>query len=319
MQFLFTDIRAFRDYMRAERGLAPNTLLAYSADLKRYAAWVELSKLPDVYAPTLTDLSRYLGYLFELELSATSIARHLASLRMFYKYLRLEEKTHATAPELLASPKLWERIPLVLSPAAVNKLLAAPRLGEKFYWRDKALLETLYATGCRASEVVGLRVQDVHLDEGFVKCQGKGSRQRVVPIGRPAVAALRAYLGHANPLAPDDPPRKGSEFVFVTQAGRPVSRILLWAIVKKYCRRSGVSHAASPHTLRHSFATHLLAGGADLRSVQELLGHASIATTQHYTHVDTARLRAIHAKFHPRHGAPPGPPDVGTATPPPRS
>ena len=296
---LAADVLAFRDYLRAERGLALNTLLAYTHDLERFAGWAA-DAVPDPYKPTLGDLGRYIGFLHDLDLSAPTVARHLASLRTFYRYLRLEEKADATAPDLLASPKLWDRIPTVLSPAAVDKLLAAPRPGDKTFWRDKALLETLYATGCRASEVVGLRVHDVHLDAAFVKCHGKGSRERVVPLGRPAVAALANYLGTGRACVSPGTPPAGAEFVFVAKSGRPVTRIQLWAVVKKYCRRSGLTKAASPHTLRHSFATHLLAGGADLRSVQELLGHASIRTTQHYTHVDGSRLRAIHAKFHPR-------------------
>jgi integrase/recombinase XerD len=175
-------------------------------------------------------------------------------------------------------------------------LLKAPQPGDRFFLRDRAILETLYATGCRASEVVGLKMQDVYLDAGFLKCFGKGSKQRVVPLGRPAVAALRAYLADGRTAKPTD----GPEFVFVSKSGRPLDRIFLWGLVKKYCKRAGLPATTSPHTLRHSFATHVLAGGADLRSVQEMLGHASISTTQHYTHVDRDRLKAIHKQFHPR-------------------
>jgi integrase/recombinase XerD len=180
----------------------------------------------------------------------------------------------------------------------VEKLLAAPQPQERFYLRDRALLETLYATGSRASEVVGLKLADVFLDSAFCKCVGKGSKQRVVPLGKPAIAALQAYLTTLRPrlikASPD------AAHVFVSRGGRALTREMLWHLVKKYALRAGLNRKVSPHTLRHSFATHLLAGGSDLRTVQELLGHASIRTTQHYTHVDRDRLRAIHRKFHPR-------------------
>ena len=188
----------------------------------------------------------------------------------------------------------------MLSPESVEKLLAAPQPADRYYLRNRALLETLYATGSRASEVVGLTLTDLYLESAFCKCLGKGSKQRLVPLGRPAVNALRAYLDGLRPrlvaAAPEAP------WVFVSRGGRALSREMLWVLVKKYVRRAGVSGKVSPHTLRHSFATHLLAGGADLRTVQEMLGHASIQTTQIYTHVDRDRLKAIHRQFHPRGG-----------------
>jgi integrase/recombinase XerD len=188
----------------------------------------------------------------------------------------------------------------VLSPDNVDRLLASPLPADRFFHRDRALLETLYATGSRASEVVGLKLADLHLDSAFCKCFGKGSKQRVVPLGRSAVAALRNYLEVQRPrLVP-----AGSDvpWVFVSRGGKQLTREMLWVLVKKYVRRAGLNPKVSPHTLRHSFATHLLAGGADLRTVQELLGHANIRTTQQYTHVDRDRLRAIHRRFHPRGG-----------------
>lgn len=216
---------------------------------------------------------------------------------MFYRYLRLEEKVDRNAVELLSSPKLWERIPQVLSPESVEKLLSSPRPKERFYWRDRAMLETLYATGSRASEVTGLKLPDLHLQSRFLKCQGKGGKQRIVPLGQPAALALGEYLERQRPTLV----RAGDGgWVFVSRAGRALTREMLWILVKKYARRAGLNGRVSPHTLRHSFATHLLSGGADLRTVQELLGHASIRTTQIYTHVDRDRLQAIHRQFHPR-------------------
>jgi integrase/recombinase XerD len=297
---LVEDVKAFGHYLRAERGLAGNTLLAYGRDLERFAGWLAGGGLSSYLAPSLRDLSHYLEFLRGEGLAPPSIARHLVALKMFYRFLRLEERTSESTVELLSSPALWERIPQVLSPESVTKLLAAPQPGERFFLRDQALLETLYATGSRASEVVGLQVADLHLDGGYCKCVGKGSKQRIVPLGRPAVNALRTYLEKLRPrlvrTAPDAP------WVFVSRGGKALTREMLWILVKKYVRRAGLNAKASPHTLRHSFATHLLAGGADLRTVQELLGHANIRTTQHYTHVDRDRLRAIHRQFHPRGG-----------------
>ena len=292
---LQSDLGAFRHYLRSERGMADNTVQAYGRDLERFANWAALIRFTGYSKPSLKDLARYVAFLHDEKLAPPSIARHLVSLKMFYRFLKMEERADASAVDLLGSPKLWERIPQVLSPTAVDELLQSPQPGDRFYLRDKAILETLYATGCRASEVVSLKLADLYLDSAFCKCLGKGSKQRVVPLGRPAIAALRAYLA-----GPSDVLIRDRANVFVSKSGRPLSRIFLWALVKKYCQRAGLSRKASPHTLRHSFATHVLAGGADLRTVQELLGHASIQTTQHYTHVDRDRLKAIHKQFHPR-------------------
>lgn len=292
------DITAFRHYLQAERGMAVNTVLAYNRDLDRFAGWVAGGGLGDYLKPSIRDLGHYLGFLRDEKLAPPSVARHLVALKMFYRFLRLEDRSDPSAVELLSSPALWERIPQVLSPESVEKLLAVPQPSDRFYLRDRALLETLYATGSRASEVVGLQMHDLHLDARFCKCVGKGSKQRVVPLGRPAIEAVTEYLNEQRPrliqAAPDAP------WVFVSRGGRALTREMLWVLVKKYVQRAGLNARVSPHTLRHSFATHLLAGGADLRTVQELLGHANIRTTQHYTHVDRDRLKAIHAKFHPR-------------------
>lgn len=309
---LYSDIASFRNYMQAERGLSENTVISYGHDLDRFAKWVALVGLPDYHKPKLKDLARYVGFMHDEQLAPPSIARHLVSLKMFYRFLRLEERADANAVELLGSPKLWERIPEVLPPNAVEELINAPQPGDRFFLRDRAMLETLYATGCRASEVVNLKLVDVYLDAGFCKCFGKGSKQRVVPLGRPAIAALRAYIG-GNVEDGTRPTVGSSEVVFLSKTGRPLTRIHLWALVKKYCKRAGLPKTVSPHTLRHSFATHMLAGGADLRSVQEMLGHASIQTTQIYTHVDRDRLKAMHRQFHPKGKRDDGPQGGGEA------
>ena len=305
---LNSDIGAFRHYLQSERGMADNTVQAYGRDLERFQNWCALVRYHEYTAPTLRDLGRYLGFLHDEQLAPPSIARHLVSLKMFYRFLRLEERADATAVDLLGSPKLWERVPHVLPPHAVDELLKAPQPGDRFFLRDRAILETLYATGCRASEVVGLKLADVYLDAAFCKCVGKGNKQRVVPLGGPAVAALRDYLAsdRREPAVSSESATGGlrsplaSTSIFTSKSGRPLNRIFLWSMVKKYCKRAGLPSEVSPHTLRHSFATHMLSGGADLRTVQELLGHASIQTTQHYTHVDRDRLKAIHRQHHPR-------------------
>jgi integrase/recombinase XerD len=294
---LTEDISDFRNYLHAERGLAANTVSAYGRDLERFSNWA-VDGLADYTRPSLRELSGYLGFLHDDGLAPPSVARHLVALKMFYRFLRLEERAEPRAVELLSSPALWERIPQVLNPDCVDKLLAAPQVADRFYLRDRALLETLYATGSRASEVVGLKLSDIFLESSFCKCIGKGNKQRVVPLGKPAVAALRVYLDELRPRLVQS--RSDATTVFVSRGGRALTREMLWVLVKKYVRRAGLNPEVSPHTLRHSFATHLLAGGADLRTVQELLGHANIRTTQHYTHVDRERLKSIHAKFHPR-------------------
>jgi integrase/recombinase XerD len=294
---LRSDLAAFRHYLGSERGMAANTLLAYGRDLERFASWCEALGR-DHLRLTLPDFSAYVGALREERLAPPSVARHLVALKMFYRFLRLEGRVQQAAVDLLGTPALWQRIPHVLAAESVDRLLAAPRPTDRFYLRDRALLETLYATGARASEVVGLKLGDLYLDHGFCKCYGKGRKQRVVPLGRPAREALKEYVDGLRPQLALRVP--AAEHVFLSKAGRPLTREMLWQLVKKYVRRAGIPGRVSPHTLRHSFATHLLEGGADLRTVQELLGHANIRTTQHYTHVDRQRLKAVHKKFHPR-------------------
>ena len=295
---LQADLTAFRDYLAAERGMAKNTVLAYERDLCKFRDWVAGGGLPNYLAPSVRELTHYIAFLKEDGLAAPSVARNLIATKMFYRFLRLEERVEQNTLELLSSPRLWERIPQVLSPESVEKLLEAPRNEDRFYLRDRALLETLYATGSRASEVVNLRLMDLHLESAFCRCTGKGSKQRIVPLGAPAISILKIYLQDLRPLLTQAD--KENPWVFVSKGGKRLTREMLWILVKKYVRRAGLNAKVSPHTLRHSFATHLLAGGADLRTVQELLGHANIRTTQHYTHVDRSKLQAVHRKFHPR-------------------
>jgi integrase/recombinase XerD len=210
----------------------------------------------------------------------------------------LDGELSASSAELLYRPSLWERIPFVLSERQVGDLLASPRRGDRFWQRDRAILEMMYATGTRASEVASLRIGDVVLEERYCKCLGKGSKERIVPFSETAARILGEYIHIIRPKLLGD--RTDSGTLFLSKAGQPLSRVDVWKLVKKYARRLGLGDRVSPHTLRHSFATHLLAEGADLRVIQELLGHSNIATTQHYTKVDVSRLKKVHRQFHPR-------------------
>ncbi len=288
----------FLHYLMAECGVSPNTLAAYRADIMRFVRWRKAhapGPLAQLDVPALTG---YVDYLGRSGLAPSSVGRHLASLSTFFRYLIFEGRLSENLAKLLAAPAVWDRLPTVLSPSAVERLLDAPRPGTRLGRRDRAALETLYATGCRASEVVGLRPADLDLKGGLARCVGKGDKERIVPLGSRAREALSAYLAadRASLMAR----RPETEALFVARTGRPLSRVGLWHIVKTHARAAGLHADVSPHTLRHSFATHLLAGGADLRAVQEMLGHASIATTQIYTRVELSRLRAVHNKFHPR-------------------
>jgi integrase/recombinase XerD len=291
-----TYLEAFVAYAAGECHLAENTVAAYRRDLTHFFTWLEGRDIPEL---TIRDLADYVNWLSARELAPVSIARHIVSLKVFFRYLQLEGVLTANLAELLGSQKLWERVPKVLSPQQLDRLFSAPRRSDPCWRRDRALLELLYATGCRASELSNLRLRDMHLDEGFCICRGKGDKERMVPLGGRAIEAVRAYLQHERPgLAARS--RPAADWAILSYRGRRLRRERIWELLKRYALRIGAPPEISPHTLRHSFATHLLAGGADLRQVQEMLGHASIATTQIYTHVDPSRLKAVHKKFHPR-------------------
>jgi integrase/recombinase XerD len=289
-------LESFVAYAAAECHLSDNTVAAYRRDLNHFFLWLEGRGLVGL---SIRELADYVGWLHARSLAPASIARHIVSLRVFFRYLQLEGVLTENLAELLGSQKLWERVPQVLSPLQIDHLFASPGRSDPCWRRDRAMLELLYATGCRASEISSLRLCDMHLDEGFCICRGKGDKQRMVPLGVRAIEAVRVYLEHERPeLAA----RAGTaaEWALLSFRGRRLRRERIWELLKRYAARVGASPEVSPHTLRHSFATHLIAGGADLRQVQEMLGHASIATTQIYTHVDPTRLKAVHKKFHPR-------------------
>lgn len=289
-------VGAFLDYLKSECHLSENTVAAYGRDLRKLRDWLE-GRSPASLA--IRDLTEFAQHLRSRGLAPPSVARHLAALKMFFRYLQLEGLLQENPAELLASQKLWQRVPQVLTAPAVARLLTAPNKQDPYWRRDRALLELMYATGCRASEVSNLAIRDVHLREGYCLARGKGDKQRIVPLGEAAISAVNDYLeSERGKLAAMISPSPA--WLLLTRTGKRLRREAIWELVKKYARRSGAPEDMSPHTLRHSFATHLLAGGADLRQVQELLGHASITTTQIYTHVDRSRLKRVHQQFHPR-------------------
>jgi integrase/recombinase XerD len=290
-------LEPFLRYQEAEIGMARNTLLAYGSDLRQFFEWLAKACPQGLSGIDLKVLTAYLGRLHERGLSATTVARHLVAIKMFFRYLMLEGVIQESVADLVSSPKLWQHLPQVMSPDMVNRLLAAPQGSDRFMLRDRALLALLYATGCRASEVVNLRLRDVHLDESYCRCIGKGNKERLVSLNPIACRAIAAYLADERPLLAA---RSDADELLISRSGRGLTRIMVWSLVKKYARRAGASDKVSPHTLRHSFATHMLAGGAEIRALQELLGHASIATTQIYTHIEHTRLKAVHRKCHPR-------------------
>ncbi len=290
-------VKGFLDYMAIEAGLSDNTLLAYGRDLKGFLQYCQgqgITALSQVDPALIQD---YLRLLVERQASDSTAKRFMVATRMLLRYacmMRWIEDDYGT---VLESPKIWQKLPVVCNQQQVLALLHAPSPDDPYMLRDRAMLELLYATGLRAGELADLQCGDLNLDIGYLRCIGKGRRERVVPVGRVAIEATRLYLQDLRPqLAKPD----SGEALLLSRTGRPLSRIDIWRLVKRYAARAGMPRNLTSHTLRHCFATHLLNGGADLRSVQEMLGHVDIATTQIYTHVDSDRLRSIHRQFHPR-------------------
>jgi integrase/recombinase XerD len=289
-------LNQFYQHLGVERGLAPLTLSAYARDLQGFWLFVEGRGRSDWSAVTLDDLQVYFAALAARGLSARSRARGLSALRQFFRFLQREEQVESNPVELLDSPRLPQRLPQVLGEADVAALLAAPDPGTPGGLRDLALLEVLYATGLRVSELVGLTFKQLDLRRGVVRPLGKGGKERVVPMVAGAVEKLQIYLEQARPRLSQG---RESPYVFVNRRGGRLSRQGFWKLLKQYALKAGVK-TLSPHTLRHSFATHLLSRGANLRVLQMLLGHADLATTQIYTHLDAERLKLVHQKAHPR-------------------
>ena len=293
----FTQIEPFLHYILVECGLAANTAEAYQRDLNRFSQFCASQGITEPTELTTVSLAQHAKELSEMHLSTASIARHLAAVRMFLRFQVLMGVTAENVCTALESPKTWRRLPGVLSRERTKDLITATDPASGLYLRDRALLELLYATGIRASEAAQLGVDDINFQVGYLRCLGKGNKERIVPVHSRALQAVRQYLEELRPRLIEG---KRSAALFVSRRGEPLSRVEVWRIVRKTARLAGLTGKVSPHTLRHCFGSHLLQGGADLRSVQEMLGHADVTTTQIYTQVDQQYLRKVHKKYHPR-------------------
>jgi integrase/recombinase XerD len=289
-------IDEFIYFMEAERGVSPNTVLAYRKDISRFMEYTGRKGIP-LGRVKRNDIVDFMMLLKDRGLSPVSVARSLAALKTFWKFLVAEQKTGDNVAALVDTPRIWQTVPDVLSRDEVTRLLDVPVCKDPVTVRDKAILELMYASGLRVSEVCSLRRQDINFYAGFIRCAGKGGKERIVPVGSKASDAVKKYLDEARP----ELRRSGqADELFISRLGKGLSRQSVWKMVKKYALLSGITKEVTPHTLRHSFATHLLQGGAELRGVQEMLGHSDISTTQVYTHVDRSRLKSLHRKYHPR-------------------
>jgi len=290
-------VERYQDYLSLEQGSSPRTLEAYLRDVERFATYATVR---GAATPTDVDaraLREFVYHLKDLGLAPASIRRNVSAVRGYFRFLLAEGLVVRDPSERLETPKRWRSLPEVLSVSDVERLLAAPSLDEPLAFRDRALLELAYGAGLRVSEWITIGVRDLLLEDSLVRVFGKGSKERLVPIGRTAVGAVAVYLRELRPRLESG---AGEGILFLNARGQPLTRMGAWKILRKYVERAGIEKHVSPHTLRHSFATHLLEGGADLRAVQEMLGHADISTTQIYTHVDREYLRSVHRQYHPR-------------------
>ena len=293
-----TLIQEFADYLRIEKRNSPNTVSAYRRDLFRFSAELTDQKVESV---TTSDIRDFLILLKEKGLSAASVARSLSSIKSFFKYLCHDKQFQDNPAEILETPKSWRKLPDILSSEDVDNLLKSPNLESGLGLRDKAMLEVLYASGLRVSELINLKISQLDMEVGYLRTFGKGSKERIVPIGAVAKRAVENYILNSRPaLASNLKDGRKAEELFVTLRGRGMTRQGFWKLLKGYVIQANVRASVSPHTLRHAFATHLLERGADLRSVQQMLGHSDISTTQIYTHILGKRMLEIHQQFHPR-------------------
>lgn len=292
----------FKDFMHfliVEKGLAQNTIVSYERDLKGYLHYLKnIENITDLNEVKRVQIVHFLGHLKDQGKSSKTLARHTASVRSFHQFLIREKVVDHDPTVHIDSPKLERSLPKVLSMEEVETLLESPKLKNHFDYRDKAMLELLYATGMRVSELIGLNSGDIHLTMGFVRCIGKGNKERIIPIGSTATTVIQTYLEKARYKFLSGKQREDA--LFLNHHGKRLTRQGFWKILKKLVAEAGIEKELTPHTLRHSFATHLLENGADLRAVQEMLGHADISTTQIYTHVTKTRLKEVYTKFHPR-------------------
>ncbi|MGH7654870.1 MAG: site-specific tyrosine recombinase XerD [Gemmatimonadaceae bacterium] len=290
-------LERFQEYLALEDGASPRTLEAYGRDLERMTVWCAAKAVASPAALTPALLRDFVYHLKDISLSPASIRRSVSAMRTYFKFMIGEGQMQSDPSERLETPRKWRTLPEVLTVEEVGRVLAAISLDEPLVFRDRAMLELAYGAGLRVSEWIDLGVQDLMLEDGVIRVFGKGSKERLVPIGRSAIGAVGMYLRELRPRLERG---EGKGRLFLNARGKPLSRMGAWKILRKYVQLAGIEKHVSPHTLRHSFATHLLEGGADLRAVQEMLGHADISTTQIYTHVDREYLRSVHKQFHPR-------------------
>jgi len=290
-------IEEFLNYLSVERGLSANTIVAYRRDLKKYTGFLSRRSITDADSVTRETITDYMQKQKTGGLSASSISRSLAAIKMFHRFLTRERLAKEDPTNLLETPKLWKRVPEVLSSTEIEKMIKATQGRRWQEVRDNAILELLYASGMRVSELVDLKVDNVNMDVGYVRCIGKGRKERIIPIGKKAQTAVKRY---SDTVRAKLAKKHITTALFLSRLGKKISRQSVWKIIKRYAQRANIKKTIKPHTIRHSFATHLLEHGADLRSVQEMLGHSDISTTQIYTHVDKERLKTVHRQFHPR-------------------
>ena len=287
----------FSDYLTLEQGTSPRTLEAYQRDVERLVEYATSKAATTPGDITSRMLREFVYHLKDLGLSPASIRRNISAVRTYFKFLLADGAVARDPSERIETPKRWRTLPDVLTVEEIERLLAAPTLDDPLAFRDRAMLELAYGAGLRVSEWISIGVRDVMLEDMLVRVFGKGSKERLVPIGRRAIGAVATYMRELRPKLEQG---GGKGALFLNARGEPLTRMGAWKILRKYVERAEITKAVSPHTLRHSFATHLLEGGADLRAVQEMLGHADISTTQIYTHVDREYLRKVHKQFHPR-------------------
>lgn len=293
-------IQLFIDHLRVERGLAQNSIEAYSRDLSLFSSWLHEGGDPDLHRLTSTVLRGWLVARLDDGVSARTLARNTVSLRRFFHFLFDENHLASNPAELLEVSSTHAALPRSLSEREVEALLEAPDIGVPEGLRDRAMLELLYATGLRVTELVTLPMSGVHIDAGYLRVEGKGSKERIVPLGEEAVDAVLLYIERARPLLLQAARLDEHASLFLTRRGGPMTRQAFWKNLGRYALAAGITRDVSPHQLRHSFATHLLHHGADLRALQAMLGHADISTTQIYTHVNNQRMKELHTRFHPR-------------------
>jgi integrase/recombinase XerD len=290
-------LESFLDYVSLERGLSVNTRKAYADDIGQFLSYLDQKGVSSLNQVSRKQVLDHLMAMKAKGMSTNSISRHLVSIKVFFRYLQQEGLLDKNVTDTMDSPRLWKILPDTLSEKEVDLLLRAPDMRKPLGVRDRAILEMFYASGLRVSELANLQLSDLHLEDGYIRVIGKGRKERVIPIAQDSANILECYLDEVRPMLCENPHLQN---VFVTRRETAMSRKTLWRMIKNYTQKAGIMKTVTPHTLRHSFASHLLQNGAPLRIIQEMLGHADIATTQIYTHVNPERLKSIHQQFHPR-------------------